>query len=178
MATLSIGSQKLVSTEKENAGIYFLRDEPYQIFAKSDLKNGDLVERCPMSLLGHGSAGHTDVKLLELCTEEPTKHHDPQWGNNLWLILGNGPLYTRDDLNANTDTTFKFNKGYMDIIANRDIKLGEKLIISKFNYNVQPKASKNSPVVYSEPEQTDEEFMEEMKQLMNQKMTDVPPNIP
>ena len=112
MTTLSIGSQKLVSSEKENAGRYFLHDEPYQIFAKSDLQHGDLVERCPMALLGQGTEGHEDAKLLEFCVAEAPKNHDPRWGNNLWLVLGNGALYTRDDLNANTDTTFKFNKGY------------------------------------------------------------------
>lgn len=154
---LSLGCKKSVT---------LMDDGSYQVVIEEDVEAGEIIERCPLIRLDHRSNYIKDPKILELCAEEAAKDGDADvHGNFFWMVLGNGSLYGKMS-QPNTNCRFNFNKGYLDITANRKITKGAIITVAPFARHVQPVVSNNSPVVHSEPEQSDEEFMEEMKKLM------------
>ena len=154
---VSLGCKKSVA---------LMDDGTYQVVIEEDVEPGGLIERCALVRLDHRSNYVKDPKILELCAEEAAKDADADvHGNFFWIVLGNGSLYNKMS-QPNTNCRFDFQKGYLDITANRKITKGAIITVAPFARHVQPVVSNNSPVVHSEPEQSDEEFMEEMKKLM------------
>ena len=149
-------------------------DGLYHVMAKTDIKQGELIERCPMIKLEHKSKYITDGQILKYAIVEPsndveeTKKH----GYNLWMMLGDGSYYERsenpDVIRAYFD--FKFNKEYVDILAIKDIAKNTNIIVGNIpKIPTSAKPSHNNPVVRSsdpEPELSDDEFMESMKALI------------
>jgi|TARA_B100001094_G_scaffold158506_1_gene153428 hypothetical protein len=148
-------------------------DGLYHVMAKTDVKQGELIERCPMIKLEHKSKYITDPQILKYSIVEPsndleeTKKH----GYDLWVMLGDGSYYERSEnpdlLRAYFD--FKFDKEYVDILAIKDIAKNSNIIVGNIPKTASPKPSHNNPVVRStdpEPELTDDEFMESMKALL------------
>jgi hypothetical protein len=147
--------------------------EGYHVIAKSDVKKGKLIERCPMFKLAHKSNYISDPQILSFSIIEPSNDVEDikEHGYSRWIVLGNGAFYERSENVQRTQAffDFKFDKSYVDIVAIKDISKNTSIIVG--NVPFAPKEfipSHNNPVVRSsEPEVTDEEFMESMKALMN-----------
>ena len=135
-----------------NIKIDFLQDFPIKVglsdiegrgvFATREIKEGDIIERCPMVPLAFRSRYHSDPQIYKYLYSQPTcpcnecKNH----GFKFHMVLGYGMLYNHQD-NANTEWQFDFPNHLADIIAIKDIKSGDEIFVDYGNkyFNDQQK---------------------------------------
>jgi len=132
--------------------IDFLQDFPIKvgfsdiegrgIFSIRDIKEGDLIERCPMVPLGFRSRYHSDPQIYKYLYSQPTcpcnecKVH----GFKFYMVLGYGMIYNHQD-NPNTEWQFDFPNLVADVMAIKDIPSGKEIFVdygTKY-FNDQPK---------------------------------------
>jgi hypothetical protein len=100
------------------------------VFAVQDIKEGDIVERCPMVPLAFRSRYHSDPQIYRFLYSQPMcpcnecKTH----GFIFHMVLGYGMIYNHQD-DANTTWKFDFTNLIADVIANRDIKAGSEIFV-------------------------------------------------
>lgn len=101
------------------------------VFATKDFNKGDIIERCPMVRMEHRSNYVHDPTINNYMYSQPkcsctdcTNH-----GHFFWMVLGYGMLYNHQDF-PNCDWKFVWNSKYADVIANKDIKMGEEIFVS------------------------------------------------
>ena len=99
------------------------------VFAAEPIKNGELIEICPVLVMNRG-----DMELLD-----KTYLYDYYflWGENgedCAVALGYGSLYNHD-CPSNADYDMDFDNKNIEIIAVRDIAIGDEITI---NYHGDP----------------------------------------
>ena len=100
------------------------------VFAVDDIKEDDLVERCPMVPLGFRSRYHTDPQIYRYLYAQPTcpcrecENH----GFVFHMVLGYGMIYNHQD-NANTQWKFDYPNMIADIIAVKDIPKNTEIFV-------------------------------------------------
>jgi SET domain-containing protein len=145
------------------------------VFATTDIQEGELVERCPMVRLSYRSNYHHDPSIWKYCYTQPKcdcndcKNH----GKYIWMVLGYGMIYNHQDI-PNTKWIFDYNKEYADVVASRDIKVGQEIFVTygteyfKNRLKVTANESVESVSATPEPpEEDDETFMAKIATLMN-----------
>jgi len=100
------------------------------VFATEDIKQGELVERCPMVIMAHRMNYHKDPTIwshmfTNTCPCEECKKH----GGHFLMVLGYGQIYNHQDDN-NAQIKFALKEQYADIIALKDIGKGEEVFVS------------------------------------------------
>jgi SET domain-containing protein len=101
------------------------------VFATVDIKEGDIIERCPMVRLGYRSHYHHDPIIWKYVYTQPKcecndcKNH----GKYIWMVLGYGMIYNHQDI-PNTKWQFKYNSEYADVVASKDIQKGQEIFVS------------------------------------------------
>jgi SET domain-containing protein len=101
------------------------------VFATVDIKEGDIIERCPMVRLGYRSNYHHDPIIWKYVYTQPKcecndcKNH----GKYIWMVLGYGMIYNHQDI-PNTKWVFKYNSEYADVVASKDIPKGKEIFVS------------------------------------------------
>lgn len=99
------------------------------VFATEDIKEGALIERCPILKLDFPSKYHCDLKVLDYAFARPSESNWQDHGWDLYLIMGYGMMYNHEDI-PSASITFDYNKNYADITATRDIKKDSEICIS------------------------------------------------
>ncbi len=97
------------------------------VFALHDIAAGDIVERCPVLVVGGDEAEQVSVGALA--------HHLWDWGEGAVAVaLGYGSLYNHaEDPNAECGAA----DGQLLIIARRDIAAGDEITIDYTNGGAQ-----------------------------------------
>lgn len=100
------------------------------VFATDNIKEGELVERCPMVVMAHRMNYHKDPTIwsymfTSTCPCEECKRH----GGHFLMVLGYGQIYNHQD-NNNAQIKFFLKEQYADITALRDIKKGDEIFVS------------------------------------------------
>lgn len=101
------------------------------VLATEDIKEGEIVERCPMVPLGFRSRYHQDPQIWNYLYSQPPcpcnecKNH----GFVFHMVLGYGMLYNHQD-DPNCKWNFDFQKLVADVIAQRKILAGEEIFVS------------------------------------------------
>ena len=165
-----------------NEKIYFIAPTKIQVqksavdgrgvFASVDIKEGDIIERCPMVRLGYRSHYHHDPIIWKYVHTQPEcdcndcKNH----GKYIWMVLGYGMIYNHQDI-SNTKWVFKYNSEYADVVASKDIKKGQEIFVSYDidHFKNRPKviADTNAPIPKIEEElEDDDTFMAKITKLM------------
>lgn len=101
------------------------------VFATSDIKEGELIERCPMVPLENRSRYQHDPSIWRYCYTKPLC--DCSECNNhgfvFYMVLGHGMIYNHQD-DHNADWKFDYKNLYADVIANRNILKGNEVFVS------------------------------------------------
>jgi SET domain-containing protein len=101
------------------------------VFATEDIKEGELIERCPMIEMGWKSRYVGDPQIFnylysnQSCKCDDCKKH----GNAMYMVLGYGMLYNHRDI-PNTIWVFSYKKLLGDVVAIDNIKAGEEIFVS------------------------------------------------
>ena len=145
------------------------------VFATKDIKEGDLIERCPMIKLEWRSKYHNDHVLLDYLYMQPKCDCSEcaNHGHTMWMVLGYGMMYNHQDI-PNTQWRFHYNESYGDVVATKDIKAGDEIFVSygkqyfKNRKNIdlstqpQPKPVIDESILADD----DETFLAKMTELM------------
>lgn len=99
------------------------------VFAIEEIKQGDLIERCPMLKLDFPSKYHCDLKILDYTFARPSDANWQDHGWDLYMIMGYGMMYNHQDI-PNANISFDYNLNTADITAIRDIKPNSEIYIS------------------------------------------------
>jgi SET domain-containing protein len=101
------------------------------VFAKKNILENDLIERCPMIKLDFSSKYHCDLQILDYVYAKPCRpcDHCRQHGYDLYMIMGYGMVYNHQD-NANANISFDYNNLTADITAIKDIPADNEIFIS------------------------------------------------
>lgn len=99
------------------------------VFATEPIKDGTLIERCPILKLDFPSKYHCDLKILDYAFARPSDKNWQDHGWDLYMIMGYGMMYNHQDI-PNASITFDYDKNYADITATRDITSGTEICIS------------------------------------------------
>jgi SET domain-containing protein len=100
------------------------------VFATRDIKEGQIIERCPLVPLSFRSKYHSDPQLYRYLYSQPTcpcdecKNH----GFIFHMVLGYGMMYNHQD-NANTEWKFDYPNLRGDIIAIKDIQAEDEIFV-------------------------------------------------
>jgi SET domain-containing protein len=101
------------------------------VFATTDIKEGELVERCPMIQMAWKSNYLKDPQIFNYlysnsnCPCDDCKKH----GNAMYMVLGYGMLYNHKD-EPNTKWEFNFKNLIGDVVATKPIKKGQEIFVS------------------------------------------------
>lgn len=100
------------------------------VFATEDIKEGELIERCPIVTLSHRMNYHKDpiiwgFMFTNTCPCEECKKH----GGHFLMVLGYAQLYNHQDDNS-AAIKFMLKEQYGEITALRDIKKGDEIFIN------------------------------------------------
>ena len=99
------------------------------VFAVRDIKEGELIERCPMLKLDFPSKYHCDLKILDYAFARPSEANWQDHGWDLYLMMGYGMMYNHQD-NPNSAISFDYDRLTCDITATSDIKINMEICIS------------------------------------------------
>lgn len=100
------------------------------VFATGDIKEGELIERCPMVPLAWRMNYHKDPVIWQYCftqscpCEECKKH-----GGHFLMVLGYGQIYNHQNQN-NAEIRFNLKDSVADIICKIPIKAGDEIFVS------------------------------------------------
>jgi len=154
------------------------------VFATVDIKEGEIVERCPMIRLEHRSAYQHDPTIWKYCYTQPKcdcadcKNH----GFYFWAVLGYGMIYNHQDI-PNTKWSFNYEEAYADVVALKDIDSGKEIYVSygssyfknkkKIDINLKPQPMLSPEDIQTlndlESENSDEIFISKINELMKPK---------
>jgi len=100
------------------------------VFATEDIKNGELVERCPMEILAFRMNYHKDPVVwshmfTSTCPCEECKRH----GGHILMVMGFAQMYNHQD-DHSADIKFDLKNKIADIVARRDIKKGDEIYLN------------------------------------------------
>jgi len=100
------------------------------VFATEDIKAGELIERCPMVIMGFRMNYHKDPTIwgymfTHSCPCEECKKH----GGHFLLVMGWGQIYNHQDDN-NAAISFDLKNQLADIKALRNIAKGDEIFVS------------------------------------------------
>lgn len=100
------------------------------VFATEDIKEGEIVERCPIEIMGFRMNYHKDPVIWSYmftnsCPCEECKKH----GGHFLMVMGYGQMYNHQDDNS-AHIKFDLKNKIADIIAKRDIRAGEEIFVS------------------------------------------------
>jgi len=112
------------------------------VFATDDIKNGDVVERYPLVVMGIRMNYQIDPvawthMYTNTCPCEECKKH----GGQFLMVMGYAQLYNHQDDN-NASIKFFVEEQYADIVALKDISKGSEIFI-----NYGPKYFKSRPKI-------------------------------
>jgi SET domain-containing protein len=101
------------------------------VFATRDIKEGELVERCPMIQMAWKSNYLRDPQIFNyLYSNSNCKCEDcARHGNSMFMVLGYGMLYNHQD-QPNTKWEFNFRNLIGDVIATKPIKKGQEIFVT------------------------------------------------
>jgi SET domain-containing protein len=101
------------------------------VFATRYIKEGELVERCPMIQMAWKSNYLRDPQIFNyLYSNSNCKCEDcVRHGNTMFMVLGYGMIYNHKD-EPNTKWEFNFKNLIGDVKATRPIKKGEEIFVS------------------------------------------------
>jgi len=100
------------------------------VFALEDIQEGELIERCPLVVLGWRMNYHKDPAIWAYCftnscpCEECKKH-----GGHFLMVLGYGQMYNHQNDN-NAAISFDLKNTIADIKAKRHISAGAEVFVS------------------------------------------------
>lgn len=147
------------------------------VFATQDIKEGEIIERCPMVKLGWRSNYVHDPVIWKYFYTQPKcdcsdcKNH----GFSFWMVLGYGMIYNHQDI-PNTKWHFDYTQAYADVIASKDIKAKEEIFVTygpnyfKNRKKIDTSVPKTTPVPEIELED-DETFMSKIEALLKENTT-------
>lgn len=100
------------------------------VFAADDIKEGELIERCPIVVMAHRMNYHKDPMIwaymfTNTCPCDECKKH----GGHFLMVLGYGQIYNHQD-NNNAQIKFNIKDQFADIVALRDISKDSEIFIS------------------------------------------------
>lgn len=101
------------------------------VFSISEIKKGDLIERCPMVPLSNRSRYQQDPTIWDYmyghtdCPCQECKNH----GFIFYMILGYGMIYNHHE-SPNSSWTFHYDHLYADLIAEVDIQKDQEVFVS------------------------------------------------
>jgi hypothetical protein len=112
------------------------------IFATDDIKKGEIVESCPLVIMGIRMNYHIDPVMwshmyTNTCPCDECKKH----GGQFLMVLGYAQLYNHQDDN-NASIKFDMDEQFADIVAMKDISKGSEIFI-----NYGPKYFKKRPKI-------------------------------
>lgn len=103
------------------------------VFAKENISSEELIERCPLVVLGWRMNYHKDPVIWQYCFTRSCPCEDcKKHGGHFLMVLGYGQVYNHQNDN-NAGISFDVKNLFADIKANRDIKAGEEIFISYGN---------------------------------------------
>lgn len=144
------------------------------VFAAKDIREHELVERCPMVKLGWRSNYTHDPVIWKYLYTQPKCDCDDckKHGFNFWMVLGYGMIYNHQDI-PNTKWQFKYNDSYADLIATKDIKAGEEIFVTYgpkyFKHRQKIDVTSTTPITTPTPTvelEDDETFMQKVAALL------------
>jgi SET domain-containing protein len=177
---LTDANQKIQYLAPDKIVVDYSDIEGIGVFATTNIKAGDIIERCPMVSMGWRSNYQHDPTVWKYLYFQPQcdcndcKNH----GRIAWMVLGYGMLYNHQDA-PNTKWSFNYNKGYADVIALRDISRYQEIFVSygsnyfknKQKINQQDilpdQQTKNTVENMMEDIEDDDIFMEKINKLLN-----------
>lgn len=100
------------------------------VFATDDIEPGELVERCPLKVMGFRMNYHKDPVIWSYmftnsCPCEECKRH----GGHFLMVMGYGQIYNHQDDNS-VSMKFDLKNEVADIVALRQIKKGEEIFVN------------------------------------------------
>ena len=100
------------------------------VFATEDIKEGELIERCPLEIMGFRMNYHKDPVIwshmfTNSCPCEDCKKH----GGHFLMVMGYGQMYNHQDDNS-AQIKFDLKHKIADITAKRDIGAGEEIFLN------------------------------------------------
>lgn len=100
------------------------------VFAKENIVEGELIERCPMVVLGWRMNYHADPVIWQYCfTKSCPCDECKRHGGHFCMVLGYGQIYNHQEIN-NANINLNLKESVADIIANRDIAKEEEIFVS------------------------------------------------
>jgi SET domain-containing protein len=109
----------------------YSRVEGVGVFATQDIKEGEIIERCPMVALAHRSNYQHDPQIYKYLYRQPIcpcnecKRH----GGVFNMVLGYGMLYNHQDI-PNTDWKFDYVNKIADVVAVKNIAKNSEIFVS------------------------------------------------
>jgi len=154
------------------------------VFATEDIREGEIVERCPMIRLEHRSTYQHDPTIWKYCYTQPKcdcadcKNH----GFYFWAVLGYGMIYNHQDI-PNTKWSFNYKESYADVVSVSDIKKDTEIFVTygssyfkgrnKVTVNSQPEPilapEEKKLLIELEKEEDDNTFLSKIHNWMNPK---------
>lgn len=100
------------------------------VFATEDIKKDEIIEICPMIILGFRMNYHHDPAIRDYCFThtcpcDECKRH----GGHFLMVLGYGQIYNHHDDN-NARISFNLKESLAFIQANREIRKDEEIFVS------------------------------------------------
>lgn len=100
------------------------------VFATDDIKEGELIERCPMVPLAWRMNYHKDPVIWQYCFTQSCPCEDcKKHGGHFLMVLGYGQIYNHQNDN-NAEIKFDLKNSIADIICKRSIKAGQEIFVT------------------------------------------------
>lgn len=153
------------------------------VFATQDIKQGEIIERCPMVRLGWRSNYVHDPVIWKYLYTQPKCDCDDckNHGFIFWMVLGYGMIYNHQDI-PNTKWSFNYKQAIADVVATKDIKAGEEIFVSygstyfKNRKKIEAKDNETKQTSESAVElEDDDTFMAKVNQLLKDNNALPPP---
>lgn len=110
----------------------------YGVFAKEDIKDGDIIEEATYFLTGYFNDDKNYVALSQMCftLNCPCESCQKREGKQYILITGNAMLYNTEHKNPSAELFVNRDLRYVKIVALRDIQKNEEIRLNHgYNYN-------------------------------------------
>jgi SET domain-containing protein len=100
------------------------------MFAIEEIEKDELIEICPMVILGFRMRYHNDPKIRDYCFSQTCPCDDcKKHGGHYLMVLGYGQIYNHHDDN-NARISFDLKNSLAFIHANKNIKKDEEVFVS------------------------------------------------
>lgn len=104
------------------------------VFAAKNIKNGEVIERCPLVQMGNRSRYQTDPQVYGyMYAQQPCDCYECEnHGFLFFMALGYGMIYNHQD-NPNSLWKFNYTQLLGDVIAIKDIVVNEEIFVNYGN---------------------------------------------